>query len=272
MINILKYVFLGIVQGLTEPLPISSSGHVFVLRSLLGLGASDLNFEIIVNFGSLLAILLIYKDDLIRLVKNFFKFFKSDDIEVKRDFRYCLLIIIGSIPIGIVGLLFKDQIEEKLNDIRIVGISFIITAIFLFLVSKIEGIRKDKDLNLKDAVVVGLSQVVAVVPGISRSGSTLIGGIFRKLDRETALKYSFMLYIPVSVGTTLLGFKDLLKMDNLHDLILPYGLGFIASFVISYFTLRWFMKVVKKGNLKYFSIYCLLLGTFILLYYYFIGF
>lgn len=267
MIEILKYVFLGIVQGLTEPLPISSSGHVFILRKILDLGNSDLNFEIIVNFGSLLAILLIYKNDLIRLIKNFFKYFKSNnDISVKRDFRYCLLIVIGSIPIGIIGFLFKDQIEDKLNNIKIVGISFLITSIFLFLVSKIEGNRKDKDLNLIDSIVIGLAQVIAVVPGISRSGSTLIGGIFRKLDREVALKYSFMLYIPVSVGTTILGFKDLLKMENLHDVIIPYGLGFIASFIVSYYTLRWFMKVVKQGNLKYFSIYCLLLGLLVLIF------
>ena len=266
MMRILKYVILGIVQGLTEPLPISSSGHVFILRKLFNLGSADLNFEIIVNFGSLLAILLIYRKDLVRLITNFFKFFKEDSIETKRDFRYCLLIIIGSIPIGLVGLLFKDQIEEKLNNIKIVGISFIITAIFLFLVSKIHGERKDKDLNLKDSIVVGLSQVIAVVPGISRSGSTLIGGIFRKLDRETALKYSFMLYIPVSLGTTLLGFKDLLKASNLKELILPYSLGFLVSFIVSYFTLRWFMKIVKKGNLKYFSIYCLLLGLLVLIF------
>ena len=267
MIEILKYVFLGIIQGLTEPLPISSSGHVFILRKLMDLGASDLNFEIVVNFGSLLAILLIYKDDLLRLIKNFFLYFKEPTNERKIDTRYCFLIVLGSVPIGIVGLLFKDKIEEILNDkIWVVGASFIITAVFLYLVNSIKGERQDKDLSVKDALVVGFSQVVAVVPGISRSGSTLIGGIFRKLDRETALKYSFMLYIPVSVGTTLLGFKDLLELENIHDLILPYGLGFIASFIVSYFTLRWFIKVVRKGNLKYFSIYCLLIGIFVLLF------
>ncbi len=266
MIEIIKYVFLGIVQGLTEPLPISSSGHVFILRKLLDLGTSDLNFEIVVNFGSLLAILLIYKDDLVRLVKNFFLYFKRKTDETKKDFRYCLLIVLGSIPIGIVGFLFKDFIEEKLNSTKIVGVSFLITALFLFLVSKIKGARKDKDLSIIDAVVVGLSQVVAVIPGISRSGSTLIGGLFRKMDRETALKYSFMLYIPVSVGTTILGIKDLLEVSNIHELILPYGLGFIASFVVSYYTLRWFIKAVKDGNLKYFSIYTLILGILILIF------
>jgi len=266
MIEILKYVFLGIIQGLTEPLPISSSGHVFILKQLMDLGGTDLNFEIIVNFGSLLAILLIYKDDIIKLIKNFFLYFKTKTEETKEDFKYCWLIVLGSIPIGIIGFTCKDLIEEKLNNVSIIGIAFLITSLFLFLVRNINGKKKDKDISIIDSIVIGLTQVIAVIPGISRSGSTLIGGLFRDLDKSTALKYSFMLYIPVSLGTTLLGFKDLLEMNNIHDIILPYGLGFIASFVVSFFTLKWFLGVVKKGNLKYFSIYTLLLGLAILIF------
>lgn len=266
MKEIFIYIFLGIIQGLTEPLPISSSGHVFVLKKLLGITTTDLNFEIIVNFGSLLAILVIYKDDLIKLIKNFFKYFKVKNEETKKDFKYCMLIVLGSIPVGIMGLLFKDSIESKLNNMSIIGIAFLVTSLFLLLVSNIKGKRNESDMNVMDSLIVGTSQVIALIPGISRSGSTLIGGLFRKLDRETALRYSFMLYIPVSVGTTILGFKDLLEMNNIHDLVLPYGLGFIASMVVSYFTLRWFIKVVKKGNLKYFSLYTLLLGLLILIF------
>ena len=266
IIEIIKYIILGIIQGLTEPLPISSSGHVFILKELFNIGTTDLNFEIIVNFGSLLAILLIYKDDLIKLIKNFFLYFKEKTEETKNDFKYCWLIVLGSIPIGIIGLTCKDQIENALNKTYIVGIAFLITALFLFLVKNIKGKKNDNDLTIKDSIIIGLTQVIAVFPGISRSGSTLIGGLFRNLDRSTALKYSFMLYIPVSVGTTILGCKDLLEMGNIHDIILPYGLGFIASFVVSYFTLRWFMGAVKKGNLKYFSIYCLILGLLILIF------
>lgn len=266
MKDLLIYVFLGIVQGLTEPLPISSSGHIFVIKRLLGITTTDLNFEIIVNFGSLLAILLIYKDDLIKLVKNFFLYFKEKTEETKRDFKYCWLIVLASIPVGVVGLIFKDTIEDKLSNIKIIGVSFLITSLFLLLVSNIKGKRKEKDMNILDSIVIGFTQVIALIPGISRSGSTLIGGLFRKLDRETALRYSFMLYIPVSLGTTVLGIKDLMSSSNLHDIILPYGLGFIASMIVSYYTLRWFIKIVKKGNLKYFSIYTLLLGLLILIF------
>lgn len=266
MKEIFIYIFLGIIQGLTEPLPISSSGHVFVLKKLLGITTTDLNFEIIVNFGSLLAILIIYKDYLIKLIKNFFKYFKVKNDETRKDFKYCMLIVLGSIPVGLIGVLFKDTIESKLNNMSIIGIAFLVTSLFLLLVSNIKGKRNESDMNVMDSLIVGTSQVIALIPGISRSGSTLIGGLFRKLDRETALRYSFMLYIPVSVGTTILGLKDLLEMNNIHDLVLPYGLGFIASMVVSYFTLRWFIKVVKKGNLKYFSLYTLLLGLLILIF------
>ncbi len=266
MIEILKYIFLGIIQGLTEPLPISSSGHVFILKQLMDLGSTDLNFEIIVNFGSLLAILLIYKNDIIKLIKNFFLYFKTKTEETRQDFKYCWLILLGSIPIGIIGFTCKDLIEDKLNNVKIIGIAFLITSIFLYMVRNIKGQKSDKNISIIDSLVIGITQVIAVIPGISRSGSTLIGGLFRDLDRETALKYSFMLYIPVSLGTTILGIKDLLEINNLHDIILPYGLGFIASFIVSFFTLKWFMDVVKKGNLKYFSIYTLLLGIAILIF------
>lgn len=266
MIEILKYIFLGIIQGLTEPLPISSSGHVFILKQLMDLGSTDLNFEIIVNFGSLLAILLIYKNDIIKLIKNFFLYFKTKTEETRQDFKYCWLILLGSIPIGIIGFTCKDLIEDKLNNVKIIGIAFLITSIFLYMVRNIKGQKSDKNISIIDSLVIGITQVIAVIPGISRSGSTLIGGLFRDLDRETALKYSFMLYIPVSLGTTILGIKDLLEINNLHDIILPYGLGFIASFIVSFFTLKWFMGVVKKGNLKYFSIYTLLLGIAILIF------
>lgn len=267
MIEIIKYIILGIIQGFTEPLPISSSGHVYILRSILNVGElTDLNFEIIVNFGSLIAILLIYYKDIKKLVINFFKYFKVKNEETKNDFKYCILIILGVIPIGIVGFLFKDQIENFLNSTKIIGISFLITALFLYLVRNIKGKRNDNDLTYKDALIIGLVQIIAVIPGISRSGSTLIAALFCNVKRDSALKYSFMLYIPISVGTTLLGIKDLITMPNIDEMILPYGLGFIASLIVSFFTLRWFMNVVKKGKFIYFSIYCLILGLAVLLF------
>ena len=266
MITILKYILLGILQGFTEPIPVSSSGHVFILKNIMDLGSVDLNFEIVVNFGSLLAIMIIYWKDIKELITNFFKFIFTKEVKYEADYKYCWLIVLGVIPVGIVGVLFKDTIESYLNNINIIGISFLITAIFLFFVRNIKGNKEDKDLTWKDALFIGLIQIISVIPGISRSGSTLIAALFRDIKRTPALKYSFMLYIPISIGTMILGIKDILELPNLNDLILPYSLGFLASFIVSYFTLRWFMKLVRKGNLIYFSLYCLVLGILILIF------
>lgn len=269
MMNIIKYIILGIVQGFTEPLPISSSGHVFILKKILNTSGplGDLNFEIIVNFGSLIAILIIYWKDIIRLITNFFKYLSTKNKTYKNDYKYCWLIVIGCIPVGIAGFLLKDFIEDVLgNSTIIIGISFIITAIFLYLVKDIKGKKDDDNLNIKDALFIGLIQVIALIPGISRSGSTLIAALFRDIKRSSALKYSFMLYIPISLGTMILGLKDMIGQSNINSLLLPYFLGFVASFIVSYFTLRWFKKAVSNGKLIYFSIYCLILGILVILF------
>lgn len=267
MENIIKFIILGIVQGFTEPLPISSSGHVFILKKILNTDGplGDLNFEIIVNFGSLIAILLIYWKDIVRLINSFFKYLFTKEKKYKEDYKYCWLIVLGCIPVGIAGFLLKDLIEDILgNSTLLIGISFIITSIFLFLVKDIKGKKNDSDLTYKDALFIGLIQVIALIPGISRSGSTLIAALFRDIKRSPALKYSFMLYIPISLGTMILGVKDMLGQFNIESLISSYFLGFISSLVVSYYTLRWFKKAVSDGKLIYFSIYCLILGIFVI--------
>ena len=264
---LLKYIILGIIQGFTEPLPISSSGHIFIFKKIFqaNIALNDLNFEIIVNFGSLIAITMIYFKDIKKLIINFFKYFKIKNEETKKDFKYSLLIILGCIPVGIAGFLLKDYIENLLQSSFIVGISFLITSLFLFLVRNINGCKEEKDLTWKDALFIGLIQIIALIPGISRSGSTLIAALFRNIKRNDALKYSFMLYVPISLGTMVLSVKDLINSNNLNTLLLPYSLGFISSLIVSYFTLKWFINAVKKGNLIYFSIYCLILGLFVLI-------
>lgn len=267
MMKILKYIILGIVQGFTEPLPISSSGHVFIIKKLIESSAlNDLNFEIVVNAGSLLAILIIYFKDIKRLIINFFKYIFTKDKDYYQDFKYCLLIVIGVIPVGIAGVLLKDYIESKLNNTYIVGICFLITSLFLFLTRNIKGKKEDKDLTFLDALFIGIIQIIALLPGLSRSGTTLVAALYRDIKRENALKYSFMLYIPISFGTILLGVKDMAQTPDIGTYVLPYSLGFIASAIVSYFTLRWFKNAVKNGKLIYFSLYCLVIGTLVLLF------
>lgn len=261
--KLIKYIILGIIQGFTEPLPVSSSGHVFILKYLLNTDiCSDLNFEIIVNAGSLLAIVIIYHKKILSLLKGFIMYLKNRNIRYESDYRYSIYVLVGCMPVGILGFLLKDYIESFLSmSFTIVGISFIITSIFLYLVRNKNNRRST--VTLGDALYIGLVQSIALFPGISRSGSTLIAGLSSGLSKEEAFDYSFMLYIPISVGTTILGIKDLINSDIEF---LPYLLGFIFSFIVSFFTLKWFRNIVRNGKLIYFSIYCLLTGLFVLIF------
>ncbi len=263
------YIILGILQGFTEPLPISSSGHLRLFQELFNTDMlNDLNFEIFVNFGSFIAILIIFFPEIIKLIKSFFTYIfnKEKRKSVYNEFKYCLLIIVGSIPVGIVGALFKDQIEGALT-IKLLGVAFLITAISLFLVKNAKGNKDDKDITYKDAIIIGLCQMIALIPGISRSGAVLVGCLLCKLKRETALKYTFMLYFPVSVASMGLGVLDFLETSTSSSLILPYLLGMLASGIVTYFSYKWLSELVKKGKLWKFSIYCLALAIFIFIYF-----
>ncbi len=269
--EILKYIILGIIQGITEPLPISSSGHLLVFRNLFNTNMfNDLNFEIIVNFASFLAILFIFRQDIINLIKGFFGYlFGKEDKKktYKNAFKYCMLIVVSTIPTGIIGLLFKDKIENVLSTPKIVGLAFLITALALFLIRNIKGTKEDKDISYKDAILIGLLQAVAIFPGISRSGTVLVGCLLRNFKRETALKYTFILYFPVSIATFGLGAIDILKDNQLGMVFLPYLAGFMCSLIVTYFAYKWLAKLVKNGKLWKFSIYCLLMGLFTLIYF-----
>ena len=267
MIDIIKYIILGILQGFTEPLPISSSGHIFLLKYLFQTDIlNDLNFEIIVNTGSLIAIIILYFKDLKYLIINSIKYIKTNNNLYKIDFKYSLLIILGVLPVLIIGFLFKDLIEVLINkSVFIISISFLITSLFLYLIRNKNGYKDDYNITWKDALFIGCIQIFALIPGISRSGSTLIAGLFANIKKENAFKYSFMLYIPISIGTTILGLSDIIKINNI-DLFIPYLLGIIFSFIVSFFTLKWFREFVQKGKLIYFSIYCLIIGILSLLF------
>lgn len=262
IIKLLKYILLGIIQGYLEPLPVSSSGHIFILKRLLNTSIiNDLNLEIILNAGSLLAILLIYRKEIINLIISSYKYiFKKDDT-YKKDYLYLIKIIIGIIPIGLTGFLFKDLIELKLNNIKIIGISFIITSILLYIIHNKNGYKNKYDITLKDSLIIGLVTILALIPGISRSGITFVVCILCGLERKATLNYSFMMYIIISIGTTIIGINSINT-----SLIVPYIIGFIFSFITSLYTLKWFINLVNNNNLKKFSLYCLIIGILVILF------
>ena len=267
MMFFIKCIILGIVQGITEPLPISSSGHVAIIGNLINAKelVDEMNFSILLNFGSLIAILILFREEIIDLIVGTFRFIFKKDKERKSDFIYVIMMVIGTIPVGLAGIILKDFIEDKLGKYpKIIGIGLIITAIFLFIIKDFKGKKKSKQITFFDALTVGLCQVVALLPGISRSGATITGGMFRNLSRKTAFKFSFMLYIPVSLATMVLDIKDF-DFSNKTTLI-PYIIATIISAILTYFSTKIFKNIVEKGKLIYFVVYCAIVGTLVLIF------
>ncbi len=266
IVTLLKYLFLGLLQGFTEPIPISSSGHLVLAQYFMGIETRSLSFELLVNAASLLAVLIIYKEDIIRLAKNGVSFIVTRNPESKSDFMFIVYLVIATIPAGVIGVLFNDVISEVLKGVHIVGITLIVTGVALFLIRNLRGRKQDGDITLKDSIIVGLAQAVALIPGISRSGATIVASMGIGMKPETALRFSFLLYIPVSLGGTLLSITDIANDPNLSQLFIPYLGAFIVSFIASYFSLKWFMGIMAKGNLIIFSIYCFIVGAAVLIF------
>lgn len=263
---LLKYLILGIIQGFTEPLPISSSGHLRIFKSLFNSEVlSDMNFEIIVNFGSLVAILILYRKEIVSIIKDFFGYLKTKEEKYHTNYKYAWLIVVGTIPAALLGLFVKDIIEQYFTT-KLVGLMLIITSLLLYMIKDIKGKKGKEDMTYMDALKIGLFQVVALLPGISRSGSTVVGGMKSNLKRETALNYSFMLYIPISLASMVLGISDLISSGTLSELFIPYLVSMIAAGIVTYFAAKLFIDIMKKGKLIYFSIYCFIVGliTFII--------
>ena len=275
--KIIEYLILGFIQGITEPIPVSSSGHILIFKALLGnvFGNIKIDYEVLAtltNFGSFLAILLFFRKDIIRLVGSFFTFIfnkrKRKDENTKNNYKYCWYIVLGSIPVGILGLLVEkldifDFLEE---NIKFVGLMLVVTSLFLYLIKDFKGFKDKADITAKDALLIGFAQVIALIPGISSSGATIVGSMYRGLDRETAFNFSFMLYLPVSIATGLLGVLDLMELNLSVGEIIYYLLATFMAFIFTYIATAWFNKAVKQGKLMYFSIYCLIVGILVVMF------
>ncbi|MEN1970327.1 undecaprenyl-diphosphate phosphatase [Lentibacillus sp. N15] len=261
---LVKYIVLGVFQGITEPIPISSSGHLVILRELFGIEIKGLSFEIIVNFGSLIAVLIIYRHDIYRLVSHFFRYLISKDLSAKSDFQFVLFLGLATIPTGVLGLLLEDYISSTLSTVTIVGMTLLLTGLALWVIRNLHGNKNDGEITIKDALIVGLAQAVALIPGISRSGATIVAAMLLGMKQETALRFSFLLYIPVSIGVTIMSASDIINDPDFDILMIPYLLAFMAAIIGSYFALKWFMNIMRNGNLIYFSLYCFIIGAMVI--------
>ena len=263
--DILKYIFLGFIQGMTETIPVSSSGHLMIFKTIMDKNIDFDTIAILTNFGSLIAIIILFWNDIKKLIMSFFKYLKTKESKYSNDYKYCWFIILGCIPAGFAGLLVSyfdvfDKIEE---NVKIVGISLIITSILLFIIRNFKGNKNDDRIGVKEALTVGCFQILGLFPGISRSGSTIVGGMSCGLKRDTAFKYSFMLYIPMSIAAMVLELTDL-KIET--GMIFYYIVSIIVSLVVTLLVTKWFRKIVNNGKLIYFSIYCFIVGLLVILF------
>jgi undecaprenyl-diphosphatase len=253
-------IFLGAVQGVTEFLPVSSSGHLVLLHKILGVGETPIFFETLVHLGTLGAVLVFFRRELIRVIGEVKKIrgpARGGQVGVIRG------IIIGTLPVAAVGFLVQQfLLEEIFGNLLVVGVGFLVTSALLLWSKKLEkGLKGLKGLKDTETLAIGLFQAAALVPGISRSGATIVGGLSQKLDREEAFKFSFYLAIPAIIGANLLQLKDLSSADFLLESLL----GMLAAFVVGYFSLKLLQKILRAGKLYYFSFYCFSIGVLTIL-------
>ena len=253
--NILESIILGVIQGLTEFLPISSSGHLVLAQHFLGINVDGILFEVILHLGTLFAIIIYFKDEL----KEIFLQSLQGDIEKQ---KYVLYIIIASIPIGYIGLFHSDFIEIFFIP-SIVKWSLFFNGLILGSTFFISNDSKRK-LTFLIAFLIGMAQVFALIPGISRSGITITIALILGLKHIEAAKFSFFLAIPGLLGA---GIIQIMNVENINNLPLAnLILGFIFSLLVGYFIINWLLKIISKGKFYYFSFYCIFLSIILNLY------
>lgn len=256
-IEFLKYILLGIVQGACEILPISSSGHLVLAYALLGFEEVNLAFSVFLHFASLIAALIFLRKQVWRILKGSALYLFKKDQEQKNNFHYLLLLIISTAVTAVIGLIFKDQMA-KLSSVAFVGIALIINGFWILIFDHLKGERRIDDLPLWKALIIGLGQGVGVLPGISRSGATIGTSICVGLKKEDAAEYAFLLFLPITLGATILEVQDLMTVDK--SLIPAYAAGFVLAFLTTYLALVFFLKIIRKRRLLPFAIYCFIVG------------
>jgi undecaprenyl-diphosphatase len=260
---------LGAVEGLTEFLPVSSTGHLTITEKLMGYSIDDPDvtaFTAIIQIGAVLATVIYLRQDIIRLLSAFFRGLASPEQRKTRDFRFAIYVLAGSIPIGIIGLAFKDQIETTLRSLWFVGFALILFSGVMWWADKVGTQRRQEgDVTLRDTLTIGIAQCLALIPGISRSGATMSTGLLLGIDRVAVTKLSFFLAIPALAGATVL--QSVSEFDNIADGVGwgPTLLATAVSFVVGYAAVAWLLKFISSHGLGIFIKYRVALGTVVLI-------
>ncbi len=280
--DVLKAIIMGVIQGLTEFLPVSSSGHLGLIKGLTGMETGDsILFDILLHFATLVAIVAVFYKDIIMLVVEFFgmcrdiifniaAFGKSlsgnKDIAYTRVInstyrKFVLLLIVSTIPTGIIGVLMKDVVERTSGNLLVTGICLVCTGLILALSDFLsEGDKKLKDMDNADAFAIGTAQGIATLPGLSRSGTTIVAGMLCGLDRKFAARYSFIMSIPAVLGAFVLELFDIGKESVTAGDVGCYVLGMVIAAVLGFFALKFLLNIVVNRYFKYFAYYCGLVG------------
>ena len=256
----IEILILAIIQGVTEWLPISSSGHLVLAQKYMGLSL-PVFFDVALHTGSLFVVLIVFRSEIFKILPAVARFdFKSE------EGKLALYVILGSIATAVIGFLFRDLVESSFNNLWAVGAAFIATGTFYsFLVIFDSRRSQNKQLNHLDAVLIGVAQGIALIPGVSRSGVTITTGLLRKVDKQSAFAFSFLLFMPAVLGATILTAAEAQNLATVNVDIAAVFFGLAITVIVGYFSLRLLRNIVLKGRFHLFAFYCWAIGFIVLL-------
>jgi undecaprenyl-diphosphatase len=259
--EVIDAIVLGVIQGLTEFLPVSSSGHLELGKAILGdesIPEESLLFTVILHFATALSTLVVFRKEVFEIIRGLFQF------KWNEESQFSLKIIISMLPAVVVGLLFESQLEQLFgNNIQLVGFMLLVTALLLFFADKAKNTVKS--VNFKTAFIIGLSQAIAMLPGISRSGATISTSVLLGIDKTKAARFSFLMVVPLifgSIAKTLLDGKLTVESSQFTAI----AAGFAAAFIAGLLACTWMIRLVKNSKLSYFAIYCFVIGLIAIIY------
>ncbi len=293
--GLLESIIMGIIQGVTEFLPVSSSGHLAIFKNFFGMSEVGISFDILLHVGTLVAVFICFWKDIWELIVNgfgiivdviknvgyFFVNLTKSDKSSRKEYvnvistpyrRYVILIIVATIPTGIMGILLKDTIERATTALLVPGICLLITSILLLIADNAkDGRETEENFSYKKAGIIGICQGFATMPGISRSGTTITACLMTGMDRAFAVKFSFIVSIPAILGAAVLDLPDMFKESISTAQWANYAVGTVISAVVGYVCIKTMLKVVRKKKFKGFSLYCALMGIIAIIGYFVIG-
>ena len=259
--GIFEAIILGIIQGLTEFLPVSSSGHLEIAKAILGdstVPEESMLMTVVLHGATALSTIVIFRKDIIELLSGLFQFKWNEET------KFSLKIILSMVPAAFVGVFFNDEIEALFTgNLTLVGSMLLVTGLLLLLADRAKN--TDKKVSFKSSLIIGISQAIAIMPGISRSGATISTSVLLGIDREKSARFSFLMVVPLILGKMA---KDILsgEISFTSSSMIPLSAGFVAAFITGLFACTWMITIVKKSKLSWFAIYCFVVGTISLVY------